>query len=292
METLYVGVDGGASKCIVRVEDESGRLLGQATSGSANIRLSVPQSWQSIRTALDEVLQPLGLSFDKDQAHMQVAMGLAGCEVKEAYEAFLQKAKGFPKLIVTSDAHTACLGAHAGHDGAVIIIGTGVIGWQIEGDHTCRVGGFGFPHDDEGGGAWLGMQAMRMTLRYLDGRSPVSALSKAVYDSFNQNQDALVTWANQANSTAFAELAPIVIKLAASSDETAVRIMQEAAGAVDGVAAALLAGQRRKDRALPCVLVGGVAEFIQPYLGEDLRSRLQVCKLPPVSGALLLLRDL
>ena len=48
---LFIGVDGGATKSIVRVEDETGRLLGKEIGGPANIRLSVDQSWQSIHSA-------------------------------------------------------------------------------------------------------------------------------------------------------------------------------------------------------------------------------------------------
>ncbi len=291
MQTLLVGVDGGASKCTVRIEDTQGQLLGEAMSGPANIRLSVEQTWHSIRTALDAVLHPLGLSFEKDQARLQVGMGLAGSEVKEAYDAFLQKAKGFRTLIVASDAHTACLGAHNGNDGAVMIIGTGVIGLQIEQAHISKVGGFGFPHDDRGGGAWLGMQAIHTTLCWLDGRSPASELAHRVYEKFNCHLDHLVTWANQANSTAFAELAPLVIEQANHGDAKAIQLMKTGACAIDEVDKALRAKQIDQNTFLPCALVGGVAEFMQPYLGEALRERLRPCQLPPVSGAILLLRE-
>jgi glucosamine kinase len=50
----------------------------------------------------------------------------------------------------------------------LIAIGTGTVGYQIEGDKECKVGGWGFPHGDEGSGAWLGMEAVRMTLHWLD----------------------------------------------------------------------------------------------------------------------------
>ena len=46
----------------------------------------------------------------------------------------------------------------------------GTVAFQIEGDKEYKVGGWGFPHGDEGSGAWLGLEAVRLTLHWLDGR--------------------------------------------------------------------------------------------------------------------------
>jgi glucosamine kinase len=290
-QTLFIGVDGGASQCTVRVEDAEGHMLGQAVSGPANIRLSVQQAWQSIQSALEKILGPLDL-FNSKHILQHAGMGLAGCEVLEAYEAFMQYRHGFNTLVVSSDAHTACLGAHQGQEGAIIIIGTGVTGFQMQAGQTLKVGGWGFPHDDEGGGAWLGLQAVRATLQWLDGRAAESELVKAIYQHFKQDQSRFVTWANQANSTAFAELAPIVIQQMQASDAKAIHIMHQAARAIDAVSFALFAKQPCQDQPLPCVLIGGIAPFIQPKLSEVLRARLRPCLLTPASGAILLVRQL
>ena len=91
----YIGVDGGATKCLVRVEDESGQCLGVATRGPANIRLSVQDAWDAILAALSQVLTPLNLSLTDTQHHFHAGMGLAGCEVAAAYQSFLQYAPPF-----------------------------------------------------------------------------------------------------------------------------------------------------------------------------------------------------
>ena len=71
---------------------------------------------------------------------------------------------------ITTDAHAACVGAHRGRDGGVIIVGTGSIGWaKLNGRHY-RVGGWGLPVSDEGSGAWLGREALRRVLWAHDGR--------------------------------------------------------------------------------------------------------------------------
>jgi len=287
MQSLFIGVDGGATKCIVRIEDETGRMLGREMSGPANIRLSVTQAWQSINLALEKILVPLSITPGDPSYHWHAGMGLAGCEVTTAYESFLNQPHYFETLVISSDAHTACLGAHSGRDGAIIIIGTGVVGFQVESGQTTKVGGWGFPHDDEGGGAWLGLEAVKETLQVLDGRQPPANLANLVYAQFENNLDDFVTWANQANSTAFAELAPLVIQQCQLGDPIARNIMKNAASAINKVGSALDASQ-----SLPCSLIGGIAPFIESFLNENLRSRITPCERTPDAGAVLLVRDL
>ena len=284
-ENLYIGVDGGATKCIVRVENESGELLGQATAGPANIRISVEKSWQAINTALSQILQTQSLTVNHHQYYLHAGMGLAGCEVTEAYQAFNDTEHPFKTLVVTSDAHVACLGAHGGEDGAIIIVGTGVVGFETVHHHKKKVSGWGFPHDDEGGGAWMGLEAVKATLQWLDGRLAASELANLVYNHFDRQRDKLVTWANKANSTAFAELAPIVIKQSKAGDMMAISIIKRAAQAIDRIADALAYPQ------LPCSLIGGVAPFLEPYLSPSLQARLRPSQMSPDAGAIILVKQ-
>lgn len=282
---LFIGVDGGATKTIVRVEDENGGLLGVEAGDSANIRLSVAQAWASIMAALNKTL--MKQQIDLAKVRMHAVMGLAGSEVREAYEAFLAVAHPFESLEVMSDAAIACVGAHQGKDGAIIIAGTGSIGFQIENGQTTRVGGWGFPHDDEGGGAWLGLCAVRLALQSLDGRLPASPLSDAVYQHFKCKQDEFVAWANAANSTGFAQIAPIVIAASQAGDVQAIQLLKFAAAALDSIAFALQKAQHHQ-APLPCSLIGGLASFLAPYLNESLQTRLRAPTLSPDAGAALL----
>lgn len=290
MEQLFIGVDGGGTKTNVRVEDETGRLLGQASGGPANIRLSVEQSWQSINAALETILQPLGLSLTHHSHPMHAGMGLAGCEIKLAYQHFLRTKHTFDTLMLTSDAYAACMGAHGGEDGAIIVIGTGVVGFQTEKNQTARVGGWGFPHDDQGGGAWLGLQAVRQTLSWCDGRMPVSGLVQMIYEHFNNDVTMMVNWANQANSSAFASIAPMVIAQMQEGDAVAIDLIQRAAAYIDRIDAALESAQVDKTNFLPRALSGGIAEFVEPYLSARLRENIVKKKSTPDKGAILMLR--
>ena len=99
----------------------------------------------------------------------------------------------------------------------------------------------------------------------------------------------LVIWANQANATQFAQIAPLVIEHVKHQTPLAVTLIQQAAGEeIDRLGAALAA--QSVNKTLPCSLLGGLAQFIEPWLGESLRSRLTRCESDSVSGALLMIR--
>jgi glucosamine kinase len=279
MQHFFVGIDGGGTKSLVRIENEQGECLGQTIGGPANIRLSVELAWQSINEALAIMLTPLGLSLGSPNQQWHAGMGLAGCEVKEAYDAFLARENLFTTLVVSSDAHVACLGAHGGKDGAIIIIGTGVVGLQIEDKQIVKVGGWGFPYDDQGSGAWIGLQALQHTLSWYDGREKASELTSVIFQHFQENLAKMLEWASNANSTAYATLAPLVVDTAAKGDIVAQNILHEAANAISLVHQTLLQKQHHQQYKLPCALIGGLARFIEPYLPQSMRQ----CVRPPLA---------
>ncbi len=289
---IFIGIDGGGTKCKIRVEDAERNLIGQAVGGPANIRLSVDVTWQSIYQTLEEILLPQQISLQDKNYQFHVGMGLAGCEVQEARLEYLSRPHPFTTIYLTSDAHVACLGAHHMQDGAIIIIGTGVIGYEIQHGQGTQVGGWGFPHDDEGGGAWLGLEAVRHTFQWLDHRAEKSPLLEDIFAFFDKDFPRFVTWANRANSSEFARLAPLVINHSQSEDMWATRLMKKAALAINHVGTALEKLHEEKSHPLPCALFGGVAPFIEPWLGETLRARLVPRKDDANVGAVLMVREL
>jgi glucosamine kinase len=285
---IFIGIDGGATKTIARVENARNEFLGQGQGGPANIRLSVEGNWRSIYDALNQALSQTGLRLNDDQHRFYCGAGLAGTEVPLACERFSNTSHPFSRLLLKSDGYTSCLGAHGGQDGAMIAIGTGTVGYQIEADKEYKVGGWGFPHGDEGSGAWLGLEAVRLTLHWLDGRGDPSPLLETVHTHFDHDLNRLVIWANEANATQFAQIAPLVVEQVKRQTPLAVSLIQRAAAEIDRLGAALAANSQNKG--LPCSLLGGLAPFLEPWLGEALRSRLVACKLDAVHGAVLMIR--
>jgi len=185
-----------------------------------------------------------------------------------------------------SDAEAACIGAHQHADGSIIIVGTGVIGFYRDQHEKFQVGGWGFPHGDEGGGAWLGLEATRLTLQWLDHRSEKTPLVEDIFAYFNHDFDTLVAWANVATSSDFAKLAPIVINHSQQSDIAAMRLLKKAGHAVDKIAQVIL----KKHPETPCCLTGGIAPFIAPFIHEDYSARMVSRQLGASAGAILMLK--
>ncbi len=280
----FLGVDGGGTGCRARLETATGEVLGQGLSGPATTRLGIEAAWASITTAIDGALREAGLS-PAEQAGVQAGIGLAGLGRKGTLEALQAQPHPFAGIAFTSDAFAACLGAHSGQDGAIVIAGTGSIGiGRVEG-RELRVGGYGFPISDEGSGADLGLQAVRLALRAHDGRHERTALLGEVMQRFQNEPAEAVAWMDRATATDYATFAPLVMRHANQGDAVGRRIVQSAAEQVDGLVRALF------DQGAPRVaLLGGLSSAIEPWLSPDVRHRLKPADGDAVSGAIILAR--
>ena len=91
----------------------------------------------------------------------------------------MQRPHPFRSVVYANDATIACIGAHGGTDGGIVIVGTGSVGFAVVEGREIRVGGYGFPISDEGSGADLGLHAIRLALRAYDERAVGDAASRA-----------------------------------------------------------------------------------------------------------------
>jgi glucosamine kinase len=272
---LFLGVDGGGTGCRARLVDWAGTVLGEGMAGPANIRVNLEESIRSVLAAAGQCLAQAGATFSDP---IVACLALAGASEPREAAGALAACKGrFRHVVVTTDAHAACVGAHAGRDGSIVIVGTGSIGWAMEGERSFRVGGWGFPVSDEGGGAWLGCEAVRRALWAHDGRIGWTPLLRSISAEFDSNPHAIVAWMGSAKPRSFARLAPYVVEHAASADPAAAEIMRLAGRHIDTIAARL--GDHGGAR---LSLMGGLARAVEPWLGEEARARL----VPPSGDAL------
>lgn len=290
IKNIFIGVDGGGTKTKIIVEDEAGLLLGQARSGPANIRNSVEQAWSSIDAGVKEALTQANIDPNDGSYHLHIGLGLAGTEDPVASQIFLSRPNIYTTLVLDSDAYAACLGVHDCADGAIIIIGTGVVGYELYQSGRYVVGGWGFPQGDTGGGAWLGLEAVRLTFNNMDGRVEETPLLKAIFSYFDNNVGKIISWSTKARPVDFASLAPIVIEHIQLNDPHALALIERSAKEIDEIAAALEKRLPPDHTPLPCSLLGGVAPFVQPRVGEALKSRLVPRKHDATKGAIYMIR--
>ncbi|MDH2380707.1 BadF/BadG/BcrA/BcrD ATPase family protein [Bradyrhizobium sp. CER78] len=282
--TTYLGIDGGGTRCRARIEDESGRLLGEASSGPATTRIGVEKAWRSIMEATEAAAAQAGLARE-DFARIRAGIGLAGLGRRGAEAALKKIVHPFTSTIFISDGMAACLGAHSGADGAIVVAGTGSVGVGVIGGREIRLAGYGFPVSDEGSGADIGLQVVRLALRAADRRSELTPLLSEVLGAFDHDPYQAVAWSEEAKATDYAGFAPIVIRHANQGDPVGRRIVERAADAIGDLLDLFLA--RGIDR---LALVGGLAAAITPWLTPDLRARLKRPDADAAAGALLVAR--
>lgn len=283
---FYLGVDGGGTGCRARIVDEAGNVLGQGLSGPATTRLGIDVAWASITRAFGEAAEEAGFG-SAELARTFAGIGLAGIGRKGALEALRATAHPFAGIDFTSDGMGACLGAHSGKDGAIVIAGTGSIGLGFVEGRDLRVGGYGFPISDEGSGADLGLKAVQLALRAYDGRHDRSALLTEIIQRFHDDPMEAVAWMDRATATDYAALAPTVMRHADQGDSAGRRIVLSAAEQIDTIVRTLF------DKGAPRVtLLGGLASPLEPWLAPDVRRRLKPTDGDAVSGAIILARRL
>lgn len=281
---LLLGVDGGGTGCRARIETAEGEVLGQGFSGPATTRLGVEAAWASVLHAVEAAARSAGMDAGALRS-VHAGIGLAGIGRKGALAALGDMPHGFASLAFVSDAMAACLGAHSGKDGAIVIAGTGSIGLGFVEGRELRVGGYGFPVSDEGSGAELGLKAIQLALRARDGRIGGTALLAEVMQRFGHDPAEVVAWMDRASASDYAGLAPMVIRHADQGDPVGRRIVQDAAEHIETQIRALF------EMGAPRIsLLGGLASPIEPWLAPDVRRRLKPADGDAVSGAVILAR--
>jgi glucosamine kinase len=281
---FFLGVDGGGTGCRARIEDEAGRVLGTGIAGAAALRFGIDHSFAAIETACRGALAEAGLPVDA-LAETIAGVGLAGVGRKGALEQLIAHPHPFKSVTYVNDATTACIGAHAGRDGGIVIVGTGSIGYAVVGGREIRVGGYGFPISDEGSGADLGLHAIRLALRAHDGRNIASSLTREVMARFQGDPYEAVAWMDKASATDYATFAPMVMRYADDGDPVGRRIVRDAAEQIDELVRRLIeCGAPR------IALLGGLASPMQLWLAPDVQRRIVPVEGDAVDGALLLAR--
>jgi glucosamine kinase len=281
---LLLGVDGGGTGCRARLADATGAKLGEASAGPATIRFGLERSFAAILQATTECLVQAGLS-SKASSRITACLALAGASEPKHLAAAQDYPHPFRRAIVTTDAHAACVGAHGGRDGGIIIIGTGSIGWAERKGLHCRVGGWGWPVSDEGSGAWLGHEALRRVLWAYDGRIAWSPLLRAIFARFEQDPHAILQWTINASPRDLGSIAPLIVQRA-QDDRVGRELMRMAASHIDQLAERLIAvGTERLS------LLGGLAEHVAPWLSDVTKSHIVAPEGDALDGALQLARQ-
>ncbi len=275
MTEFFIGIDGGGTSCRAALATADGAVMGEGTSGAANILTDVDGATRHIVEAAGKACRAAGI----DPAILSSAsavLGLAGANVATTAAA-MQRQLPFARSAVETDALIAAHGALGDGDGAIAILGTGSVFAQKRGDIVRTVGGWGFVVGDQGAGAALGRILLREALLVHDGVREGSPLTARAMSDFDNDPRAVSAFAYEAVPGQFARYAPLVFEYAGQEDTVAVRILKCAARQVDESLDAVLDGPA--DR---LCLLGGLGRLYEPLLSAVHRK--SVC--PPAGDAL------
>jgi len=187
---LVVGIDAGGTRTrAVLASASDGRPLGEGAAGPGNaLTVPVPQLTEHLVEALagavPEAARPRVVA---------VAGGFAGAAGTgdepgrvNALAALTEALRhlGIParEVRISSDIEAAFATAPgAPADGLALVAGTGAVAMRITARHCEKtVGGDGWLLGDDGGGFWIGREAVRLALRMTDRRGGDTALAALV----------------------------------------------------------------------------------------------------------------
>jgi len=285
-EPLFLGIDGGASGCRVRLCDGAGNILGQGQAGPANTLLGLGQVFGQITEATRQALRQAGLAGDVI-GQLHAGAGLAGLSITRERQKLAAFAHPFASFRAEADAYTACLGAHDGGDGGIVIAGTGSCGLAKVAGQVHTVSGWGFALSDQGSGAALGRAALRRALSEHDGILPASSLGRRIMAHFEDRAEAMFLWAETATTGAYADFVPWVFECAGDGDDAAAALLGQTAEDIAQLIEAL-AAKGAPGIVLGIALLGGLSGPIRPWLPDRVAHLLVTARHDPLHGALML----
>ncbi|WP_404340419.1 N-acetylglucosamine kinase [Pseudoalteromonas mariniglutinosa] len=281
VDQLYIGIDGGGTKCRATIYSVQHGVLGTGLGGPANPLHGLERTLESIMVSTQLAMRDAGLQAEMVH-QLYAGVGLAGVNLPSLYDKIMEWEHPFKQMFLTSDLHTACTGAHEGKDGAVIITGTGSCGFASVNGETVNYGGHGFAIGDKGSGAWMGLEAIKAALLELDGLAAKTMLTDLLLAHFNvKNAMGIAEQMAGKPSSSYAKLARYVFDAANSGDLIATSIVEAGADYISQLAHRLLEKQPPR-----LSMIGGLAEPLNKWLDPAIAQRVKSPKQPPEMGAI------
>ncbi|WP_019026345.1 N-acetylglucosamine kinase [Colwellia piezophila] len=283
---LFLGIDGGGSKCKAIIMNKDNEILGTGISGPGNPLHGFEQATNSITESAKLALTDAGL------AHIELneliaGVGLAGVNLPVLFEQMNAWSHPFKTMHLATDLLIACLGAHNGGDGAVIISGTGSCGFVCVNEEHTIVGAHGFPHGDKGSGAWFGLQGVKQVLLSFDGVVEPSLMTDVLLKKLNCKDDTdLVEAVASQKATFYAQQANLVFDAAEVGDKVALAIVAEGAEYINSIGRTLAAKKPPR-----ISMLGGLTPRLKSWLANDIKTNLTEPLYSPEVGAVLFARQ-
>ncbi len=279
---LFLGIDGGGSKCKAIVMNENNEILGTGISGPGNPLLGFEQATNSITEAAKLALKNAGLEAVALNT-LNAGVGLAGVNLPALFDQMQAWQHPFKEMFLAHDLLIACLGAHHSSNGAVVITGTGSCGFSCIDEQELLIGGHGFPQGDKGSGAWFGLQATKQVLLSLDGLIAPSLMNNVLLEKLScADAMGVVAVIADKKATFYAQLANLVFDAAEQGDAIALAIVDEGAEYINNLARTLLIKKPSR-----ISMLGGLTPRLKSWLDPVIQAQLAEPLSSPEVGAVI-----
>ncbi len=257
----FLGIDGGGTQTRAVVIDGKREILGRGKAGASNhYSVGADVAAQNCLSAAQNAIADASTQNPDFEASEIAAwgFGLAGVRRPRDYATMhlAIEAVCSRRFALETDVVAAHAGAFSGQPGIILSAGTGAICFGAdENGEQFYADGLGPLIGDEGGGYWMGIEALRATGRALDGRGPKTRLAAPILEHLGvQNSDELVQFVHSeaCSREKIAALSRVVLALADEGSSEAAQIRARGAillsSGVKSVARAML--HRRLERAM------------------------------------------
>jgi N-acetylglucosamine kinase-like BadF-type ATPase len=252
-DRLFLALDGGGTKTVALLCNETGRVLGFGLSGPGN-PLSAGDE-QAAFHAEEAVLQALGMHGIGEIVHCRLYIpGFSRC-----MPLFLKKFPGLDADVCSDSmsAYYSCIGKPGG---IVVLSGTGSFALGLDAfNKQYTAGGWGHLLGDEGSGYHIGRMALQALLRNQEENISPTGLDREIVQSLHvaQPRDVIrAVYGPGFDRSHMASLCPLVGRAAGRGEQDALQILDRAAEALCLLAQTV---QKRMDLAKgPVGLTGGV----------------------------------
>ncbi len=273
MDKFVIGVDGGGTKTEAVLISRTGEIIARIRGGSSNLQaLGEEKLKQELTRLISKLLKKNNVPTNKV---LWLFLGLAGAGRKSDQKkiaALFDDTEFKSKLSVDSDAIIALAGAFGNCPGIILISGTGSICFgKNEKGKIVRSGGWGYLLGDEGGGYYIGREAVMAALKDQDGRGESTKLRNMLetkLDLYSIEEIIPLIYQNKFDRVAIAELALNVFELAKNDDAVSLQIIKNAGKELGKLAKAVAYRLGFTDDTIKIALIGSVFKQKEMLVNE------------------------
>ena len=274
MQYLF-GVDGGGSGCRVILTSVQGETLGKAVGGPANIETSFQTARENIIDACKKAFKNAAISENNFNNSFAI-LGLAGSNLGN-YASQLSDKLPFARNKILNDGEITLEGAIGPVDGCIGALGTGSVFVGRKNGITKLTGGWGFNLGDDGSGAKIGKELMKLSIRCHDGLNEHTDLTIDFLKKFKNNIKSIVEITKSFKPKDYADFAPEIFTAMDNHDSNAKKIIESEVILIEQ---SLMASGFSEQNAF--CLIGGLGKLFLPFLSDKF---VNTCK-PPKGNAL------